>query len=62
MIKGQCFGTFNKESDGRLSGHMIAVQSVRRDGKVAVTHIFGSGARIGKVYSAEQLAAEIAKL
>jgi hypothetical protein len=56
------YGTFTKESDGRLSGHVITVNSVRKDGKYTVTHIFGSGKRIGKIYTKEQLDEQISKI
>lgn len=59
----QQYGEFTKEADGRLSGHVITVNLVRKDGKYAVTHAFAtSGRRINKVYTKEQLDAEIEKV
>jgi len=57
------YGTFTKEADGRLSGHVITINSVRKDGKYAVTHAFAtSGKRINKVYTKEQLEEQISKI
>lgn len=57
------YGQFTKEPDGRLSGHVIIVNSVRKDGKYAVTHAFASsGKRINKVYTKEQLDEQISKI
>ena len=56
------YGKFDKEPDGRLSGHVLWVSAPRRDGKIPVQHTFGSGKRINKLYTPEQLAAEIAKI
>ncbi len=59
----QQYGQFTKEPDGRLSGHVITVNSVRKDGKYAVTHAFASsGKRINKVYTKEQLDEQISKI
>ena len=59
----QQYGQFTKEADGRLSGHVITVNSVRKDGKYAVTHAFASsGKRINKVYTKEQLEEQISKI
>lgn len=59
----QQYGQFTKEADGRLSGHVITVNSVRKDGKYAVTHAFAtSGRRINKVYTKEQLEEQISKI
>lgn len=55
------YGEFNNEADGRLSGHVLTINDVRRDGKFSVTHSFGSGKRINKIYSKEQLEKEIEK-
>lgn len=55
-------GTFTKEADGRLSGHKIYIVDRRADGRIKVTHAFGSGKRINKIYTPEQLAVEIAKV
>jgi len=56
------YGKFTKEADGRMSGHVIYVYAPRRDGKYPTQHHFGSGRRINKLYSKDQLLAEIAKL
>lgn len=55
------FGSFNQEKDGRLSGHIMRIDSVRKDGKYCVTHLFGSGKTIKKIYSEEKLKEEISK-
>jgi len=56
------YGRFDVEADGRLSGHKVFVSAQRRDGKYPATHVFGNGVRIRKLYSAEQLAVELAKV
>jgi len=58
----QTYGKFDHELDGRLSGHVIYVGPMRRDGKFKVTHVFGSGKRIVEILTRERLDAEIAKL
>ncbi len=55
------YGNFTQENDGRLSGHVLHIKSIRKDGKFCVTHAFGSGKRINKIYSHEQLQDQIAK-
>lgn len=56
------YGEFNQENDGRLSGHVLTINGVRRDGKYSVTHSFGSGKKINKIYTHEQLTERINKL
>jgi hypothetical protein len=56
------YGKLQQELDGRLTGHVLTVIGQRRDGKFTCVHVFGGGARITKIYTAEQLAAEAAKL
>lgn len=56
------YGQFNKESDGRISGHILFVGDARKDGKYPVTHAFGNGKRIKKLYDATQLKEQIEKL
>jgi hypothetical protein len=57
------YGKFNKESDGRISGHVMRVGEARRDGKFPVTHHFASsGKMIKKVYTLEKLNEEIQKI
>ena len=58
----QVNGEFKTESDGRLSGHVITITSLRKDKKYNVTHAYGSGKRIKKIYTGDQLAFEIEKL
>lgn len=60
IFKSQ-YGSFTTEADGRLSGHTMTITNKRRDGKYAVTHAFGSGKRIRKVYTPEQLLIEACK-
>ena len=55
------YGEFNQEKDGRLSGHVLTINDIRRDGKFSVTHSFGSGKRINKIYTKEQLSEQIEK-
>ena len=59
MTFKQVYGEFNQENDGRLSGHVITVNNIRKDGKFSVTHSFGSGKRINKIYTKEQLTKEL---
>lgn len=56
------YGEFNQEKDGHLSGHVLTINGIRRDGKYSVTHSFGSGKRINKIYTQEQLTERINKL
>jgi hypothetical protein len=56
------YGEFTIEAGGRLSGHTMEITGKRKDGKYMVTHAFGSGKRIRKVYTTEQLILEITKL
>lgn len=58
----QVNGEFRTEKDGRLSGHVITITSLRKDKKYNVTHSYGSGKRIKKIYTNDQLAFEIEKL
>jgi hypothetical protein len=55
-------GSFNKEDDGRLSGHVLFIGTKRKDGKTPVVHAFGSGKRIKKIYDENQLKEQIEKL
>lgn len=55
------YGSMNRQADGRLSGHEMRIYGLRKDGKYTVTHFFGSGKRINKIYTVEQLTAEIEK-
>ena len=55
------YGEFNQEKDGRLSGQVLTINNIRSDGKFSVTHAFGSGKRINKIYTKEQLAEQIEK-
>ena len=61
MIFKQVYGEFNQELDGRLSGQVITVNNIRKDGKFSVTHAFGSGKRINKIYTKDQLAEQLEK-
>jgi hypothetical protein len=56
------YGSMNRQADGRLTGHEIRVYGLRKDGKYTVTHFFGSGRRINKLYTAEQLTEQVNKL
>jgi len=62
FIFKQTYGSFTTEKDGRLSGHTITITGKRSDGKYMVTHAFGSGKRIKKIYTSEQLYAEVQKI
>jgi hypothetical protein len=61
VIFKQTYGEFTPEADGRQSGHVMTITGKRSDGKYAVTHAFGSGKRIRKVYTPEQLFVEASK-
>jgi hypothetical protein len=61
IIFKQTYGSFTTEADGRLSGHTMTITGKRSDGKYMVTHAFGSGKRIRKVYTPEQMLAEASK-
>lgn len=52
-------GKFNQEEGGRLSGTKIFVTGQRKDGKYNITYAYGSGKRINKIVSKEQLEAAI---
>jgi 5-hydroxyisourate hydrolase-like protein (transthyretin family) len=60
IFKSQ-YGSFTTEADGRLSGHVMTITGKRSDGKYMVTHAFGSGKRIRKVYTPDQLFFEAVK-
>jgi len=60
-IFNQHYGKLTTEKDGRLSGHMMSITGKRKDGKYTVTHAFGSGKRINKIYTPEQLFDEVGK-
>jgi hypothetical protein len=62
VIFKQVYGEFNEEKDGRLSGHVMTIIGKRKDGKYTVTHAFGSGKRINKIYTTEQLQFEVFKM
>jgi hypothetical protein len=62
IIFKQTYGEFTEEKDGRLSGHVLTITGKRKDGKYTVTHAFGSGKRIKKIYTAEQLQWETFKM
>jgi hypothetical protein len=55
------YGQFTNELDGRVSGHVLHIKSIRKDGKFCVIHSFGSGKKINKIYTHDQLQNEIAK-
>ena len=55
------YGSFSIEDGGRRAGHVMRVESIRKDGKYNVIHIFGSGKTIRKIYSEIQLQEQIAK-
>ena len=57
----QVYGEFTTEKDGRLSGHVMTITGKRKDGKYTVTHSFGSGKRINKIYTSEQLFDQVQK-
>jgi len=62
VIFKQTYGKFTTEADGRLSGHVMTITGKRRDGKYTVTHAFGSGKRIKKIYTPDQLFTEASRL
>ena len=55
------YGEFTIEQGNRLSGHTMEITGKRKDGKYMVTHAFGSGKRIRKIYTPQQMLAEAAK-
>ena len=61
IIFKQTYGSLTTEADGRLSGHTMTITGKRTDGKYMVTHAFGSGKHIRKVYTPEQMLAEASK-
>jgi hypothetical protein len=62
VIFKQTYGQFTTEKDGRLSGHVLTITGKRKDGKYTVTHAWGSGSRLKKIYTTEQLQWEIFKI
>lgn len=56
------YGSMSRQADGRLTGHEIRIYGLRKDGRYTVTHFFGSGKRINKLYTAEQLTEQVNKL
>lgn len=61
LIFKQTYGSFTTEKDGRLSGQVMTITGKRRDGKYTVAHAFGSGKRINKIYTFEQLLEQVEK-
>jgi hypothetical protein len=61
VIFKQKYGQFTTEADGRLSGQVMTITGKRKDGKYMVTHAFGSGKRISKIYTPDQLFVEASK-
>lgn len=55
VIFKQSYGEFTTEKDGRLSGTVLTIKGKRKDGKYTVTHAYGNGKRINKIYTVEQL-------
>ena len=62
IIFKQTYGEFTEEKDGRLSGHTLTITGTRKDGKYTVTHAWGSGKRLNKIYTAEQVQWELFKM
>ena len=62
FIIKQKYGEFTTQKDGRLSGHVLTITGKRKDGKYTVTHAWGSGQRLNKIYDSEQLYTQIMKL
>jgi hypothetical protein len=62
IIFKQTYGEFTEEKDGRLSGHTLTITGKRKDGKYTVTHAWGSGKRLNKIYTVEQLQWELFKM
>jgi hypothetical protein len=60
IFKSQ-YGAFTTEADGRQSGHVMTITGKRSDGKYTVTHAFGSGKRIRKIYTPDQMLTEALK-
>ena len=60
IFKSQ-YGSFTTEADGRQSGHVMTFTGKRSDGKYTVTHAFGSGKRIRKIYTPDQMLTEALK-
>jgi hypothetical protein len=54
------YGNFTKE-DGHVSGHVLTIKTIRKDGKFTVIHAYGSGKQINKIYTLEQLQEQISK-
>ncbi len=61
VVFKQTYGSFTTEQDGRLSGQVMTITGKRRDGKYMVTHAFGSGKRINKIYTVDQLIEQVEK-
>ena len=55
VIFKQQYGEFTTEKDGRLSGSTLTIKGKRKDGKYSVIHATGSGKRVTKIYTVEQL-------
>ena len=62
IIFKQTYGEFTEEKDGRLSGHTLTITGKRKDGKYTVTHAWGSGKHLNKIYTVEQLQWELFKM
>lgn len=62
IIFKQTYGEFTEEKYGRLSGHTLNITGKRKDGKYTVTHAWGSGKSLNKIYTVEQLQWELFKM
>jgi hypothetical protein len=55
VIFKQQYGEFTTEKNGRLTGSTLTIKGKRKDGKYSVIHATGSGKRVTKIYTVEQL-------
>jgi hypothetical protein len=56
------YGEFRQEADGRYTGHIMRVGSMRSDGKIKCTHVFGSGRHIVQIMTPAAIEAEITRI
>lgn len=62
QIELKSYGNIERQPQGHYAGHVIHVRQLRRDGKYACSHIFGSGRKINTVQTAESLQLDIERL
>ena len=62
IIECKSYGSIDRQPQGHYNGHILHVKSLRRDGKFACTHVFGSGKRINTIQTAASVELDIKRI